>query len=208
MKVLMINGSPHKNGATNECLEILKEKFTELNVDVDILNIGNATIKGCMACAKCNKAINGKCIIDDEVNEVLVKVPEYDGFIFASPVHYASAGGVISAFLDRLFFGSGDLFAHKPASAVVVCRRGGGTSAFDRLNKYFQLSHMPVVSSSYWNIIHGANAEQVRQDLEGVQILENIANNMAWLMKCIDVAKKEGIEYPEIIKGARTNFIR
>lgn len=208
MKVLLVNGSPHKQGSTNECLMILKDKFSELSVDVDIVHIGSEPISGCRACAKCNKSVEGKCIIDDVVNEVLAKVSDYDGFIFASPVHYASANGGIASFMDRLFYHNSEKFAHKPASAVVVCRRGGGTTAFDRLNKYFQISNMPVVSSSYWNIIHGSNAEDVRKDLEGVQILNNLANNMTWLMKCIDIAKQEGIEYPEIIRGAQTNFIR
>lgn len=208
MKVLLFNGSPHKNGSTNECLEILKDFFEKVDVQADIVHIGSEAVSGCRACKKCHKEIDGKCMIDDIVNEVLDKVANYDGFIFASPVHYASACGEIASFMDRLFYRSGVLFAHKPASAVVVCRRGGGTTAFDRINKYFQITNMPIVSSSYWNIIHGSNADDIRKDLEGVQILNNLANNMAWLLKCIDIAKKEGIEYPEIVKGATTNFIR
>lgn len=208
MKVLLVNGSPHKNGSTAEALKAVAKALNDCGVETEAVTIGDKAIKGCQGCAKCLKREKGKCITDDIVNEIYGRTDEFDGFIFGSPVHYASADGAICAFMDRLFYASGNRFAYKPAAAVVCCRRGGGTTAFDRINKYFQISNMPVVSSKYWCVVHGRNAEEVQKDLEGMQILRTLGRNMAWLLKCIEAGKKAGIEIPMAEDPCITNFIR
>lgn len=208
MKVLLVNGSPHKNGSTAEALKTVEASLNSCGIETETVLVGDKTIKGCQGCAKCSKRTKGECITDDIVNEVYKRVDEFDGFIFASPVHYASADGAICAFMDRLFYASSDRFFYKPAAAVVCCRRGGGTTAFDRINKYFQISNMPVVSSKYWCVVHGSSAEDVRKDLEGMQILRTLGKNMAWLLKCIEAGKNAGVEKPESEEPCVTNFIR
>jgi multimeric flavodoxin WrbA len=207
MKVLLINGSPKANGCTYTALcEVAKELEKE-NIETEIYHVGNKAIRGCMACGGCNNG-SGKCAFDDDtVNAALEKAKEADGFIFGSPVHYAGASGQITSFLDRFFY-AGQGFQYKPGAAIVSCRRGGATAAFEQLNKYFTISNMPVVSSQYWNMVHGNNPEEVKQDLEGMQIMRTLGKNMAWLLKCIEAGKATGVPMPEKETRVATNFIR
>jgi multimeric flavodoxin WrbA len=208
MKVLLINGSPKVNGCTYTALcEVVKELEKE-NIETEIFHVGNKPIRGCMACNGCSKDDSGKCVFnDDTVNIALEKAKAADGFIFGSPVHYAGASGQITSFLDRFFY-AGDGFQYKPGAAIVSCRRGGSTAAFEQLNKYFTISNMPIVSSQYWNMVHGNTPEEVKQDLEGMQIMRTLGKNMAWLLKCINAGKKSGVTLPEKELRAVTNFIR
>ena len=211
MKVLLFNGSPHKNGCTYTALEEISKTLKEEGIESEIYQIGTEPISACRACYSCAKT--GHCVINDKVNEFIEYASGFDGFIFGSPVHYASASGGITAFLDRAFFtasksGRGDIFRHKPGSAIVSARRAGTTAALDQLNKYFTISQMPLISGRYWNMVHGANVDDVKQDLEGMQNMRILARNMAWYLKCIDIAKKSGLQPPEQEKVTPTNFIR
>lgn len=208
MKVLLINGSPKAQGCTYTALcEVAKELVKE-NIETEIFHVGNKPIRGCMACGGCSKDNSGKCVFDDDtVNVALAKAKEADGFIFGSPVHYAGASGQITSFLDRFFY-AGDGFQYKPGAAIVSCRRGGSTAAFDQLNKYFTISNMPIVSSQYWNMVHGNTPEEVNQDLEGMQTMRTLGKNMAWLLKCIKVGKETGVALPQKEQRVATNFIR
>ena len=206
MKVLLINGSPHKEGATYRALREVEETLKSQGIDTKIFWIGNEPIAGCIGCGACVKT--GKCFRNDCVNEVVAMAEDYDGFIFGSAVHYAAATGALSSFMDRLFYGKGKLFYNKPAAAVVSCRRGGASAAFDEINKYFTISSMPVVSSQYWNQVHGQNAMEVEQDLEGLQTMRTLGMNMAYLLKCIEAGQKAGVKIPEKEPVIRTNFIR
>ena len=206
MKVLLINGSPHKDGCTFTALKEVAKTLEKNEIETEILYLGVKPIAGCIACGKCSQL--GKCFIDDKVNEILARSDEFDGLVIGSPVYYAGPSGQIRAFLDRLFYAGGRRFAGKPGAAVVSCRRGGATAAFDQLNKYFTISSMPIVSSQYWNQIHGAYAEQVLQDEEGMQTMRTLGNNMAWLLKCIQLGKENGITLPEREPPVWTNFVR
>ena len=206
MKVLLINGSPHKDGCTFTALNEVAKTLEKNGIESEILYIGVKPIAGCIACGKCSQL--GKCFIDDKVNEILARCDEFDGVVIGSPVYYAGPSGQIRAFLDRLFYAGGRRFAGKPGAAVVSCRRGGATAAFDQLNKYFTISSMPIVSSQYWNQVHGAYAEQVLQDEEGMQTMRTLGNNMAWLLKCIQLGKENGITLPEREPPVWTNFVR
>ncbi|MEG2290088.1 MAG: flavodoxin family protein [Clostridium sp.] len=208
MKVLLINGSPNERGCTYTALcEIARELENE-NIETEIFYVGKNPIRGCMGCGHCSRSGSGKCIFnDDTVNIALEKAEDVDGFIFGSPVHYAGASGMITSFLDRFFY-AGNSFAYKPGAAIVSCRRGGATATFDQLNKYFTISNMPIVSSQYWNMVHGNTPDEVKQDLEGMQTMRTLGKNMAWMLKSIDAGKKAGISLPEKEKKERTNFIR
>lgn len=206
MKVLLINGSPHKEGCTFTALNEVAKTLEKNGIETEILYLGVKPIAGCIACGKCSQL--GKCFIDDKVNELLARCDEFDGVVIGSPVYYAGPSGQIRAFLDRLFYAGGRRFAGKPGAAVVSCRRGGATAAFDQLNKYFTISSMPIVSSQYWNQVHGAYAEQVLQDEEGLQTMRTLGNNMAWLLKCIQLGKENGITLPEREPPVWTNFVR
>lgn len=206
MKVILVNGSPKKNGCTYTALTEVAGALEKNGIEIEIFHVGNKPLAGCMGCGACLKT--GKCFMDDTVNEFVEKAKEADGFVFGSPVHYAAASGAITSFLDRAFYGKGSVFAGKPGASVVSCRRGGASAAFDQLNKYFTISSMPVVSSQYWNQVHGTTPEEVRQDEEGMQTMQTLGNNMAWLLKCIELGKKEGISFPEGEKKIATNFIR
>lgn len=206
MKVLLINGSPHKEGCTFTALNEVAKTLEKNGIETEILYLGVKPIAGCIACGKCSQF--GKCFIDDKVNEILARCDEFDGLVIGSPVYYAGPSGQIRAFLDRLFYAGGRRFAGKPGAAVVSCRRGGATAAFDQLNKYFTISSMPIVSSQYWNQVHGAYAEQVLQDEEGMQTMRTLGNNMAWLLKCIQLGKENGITLPEREPPVWTNFVR
>lgn len=206
MKVLLVNGSPHKEGATYIALNEVAQALKNNGIDTEIMWLGVDPIAGCIGCNTCIKT--GRCFRDDIVNEFLEKMDEFDGFVFGSAVHFAASSGALSSFMDRAFYGRGARFALKPAAAVVSCRRGGATAAFDEINKYFTISNMPIVSAQYWNQIHGNNAEEAKQDLEGMQTMRTLGNNMAYLLKCLDAGAKSGVEKPEIAPKIKTNFIR
>lgn len=205
MKVLLVNGSPNAKGCTYTALcEVAKELEKE-NIETEIFHIGNKAVRGCIGCGKCS---NNKCVFDDDtLNAGLEKAKDCDGFIFGSPVHYAAASGSLTSFLDRLFY-AGNCFAYKPGAAVASCRRGGASSTLDQINKYFTIANMPVVSSQYWNMVHGNTPEEVKQDLEGMQTMRTLGKNMAWLLKSIEAGRKAGIKLPEKEAKVRTNFIR
>lgn len=206
MKVLLINGSPKTNGCTYTALIEVATALEKEGIETEIFHVGNKPIRGCMACGGCSTT--DKCVFnDDTVNIALEKATEADGFIFGSPVHYAGASGHITSFLDRFFY-AGDGFQYKPGAAIVSCRRGGSTAAFEQLNKYFTISSMPIVSSQYWNMVHGHTPEEVKQDLEGMQTMRMLGKNMAWLLKCIHAGKGTGVTFPEQESRIVTNFIR
>ena len=208
MKVLLINGSPNEKGCTFTALSEAAETLNKEGIETEIFWIGKKAIQCCIACCKCFEL--GRCVFDnDGVNKIASRLDEFDGFIFGSPVYYAAPAGGICAFLDRLFFScnKSKLF-NKPGACVVSCRRGGASAAFDRLNKYFTISNMPIVSSQYWNQVHGFTPDDVRQDLEGMQTMRTLGRNMAWLLKSIEAGRKAGIKTPELEEIQFTNFIR
>lgn len=210
MKVLLFNGSPHKNGCTYTALEEIAKTLKEEGIDSEIYQIGLDGVAPCRACYACAKL--GRCVINDKVNEFVEYARDFDGFIFGSPVHYGSASGGITAFLDRAFFvnraGGYNAFEHKPASSIVSARRAGTTAALDQLNKYFAITQMPVISGRYWNMVHGATPDDVKQDLEGLQNMRFLARNFAWHLKCREAAEKAGISMPKQEEVVYTNFIR
>ncbi len=206
MKVLLVNGSPHKNGTTNAALGVVAAELQKYGIETEIYWIGIEPIAGCIGCGSCFNT--HKCFREDKVNQLAQRLEEFDGFVFGSPVHYAAMSGALSSFMDRLFYTSSIKMRGKPGAAVVSCRRGGASAAFDEINKYFTISSMPIVSSQYWNQIHGSNAEEALQDEEGVQTMRTLGSNMAYLIRCIDAGKKAGIEMPAREKITRTNFIR
>lgn len=206
MKVLLINGSPHEHGCTDTALCEVAGKLNEHGIETEFLYLGLNPMAGCIACGKCSES--GRCVFRDQVNEVLDKLDEYDGMVIGSPVYYAGPSGQLCAFLDRLFFSSGGRMAGKFGAAVVSCRRGGASSAFDRLNKYFTISNMNVVSSQYWNQVHGFTPEDVRKDLEGMQTMRALGENMAWLLKSIEAGQNNHVPKPQYEPRVATNFIR
>lgn len=210
MKVLLINGSPHKEGCTYTALREIADTLEKEHIDTEIIQIGAEPISGCVGCGTCAKTKSGKCALNNApiVNEIIEKAWEADGFILGSPVHFAAASGLVTALLDRVFYAGKPAFAYKPGAAVVSCRRAGSSAALDQLNKYFTISNMPVVSAQYWNMVHGNRPEEVKQDLEGMSTMRNIGHNMAWLLKCIEAGKVAGIGLPEAEPKVRTNFIR
>ncbi len=205
MKVLMICASPHKNGNTALALSEMEKVFTEEGIEVEMLQIGQKDIRGCMGCYACYET--GKCAIDDIVNETAPKLKEADGVVLASPVYYASANGTLISFLDRLFYSTGFDKTMKVGAAVAVARRGGCSATFDQLNKYFTISGMPVASSQYWNSVHGRTPGEAAEDAEGMQTMRTLARNMAFLMKSIALGKKT-YGLPEKEERRATNFIR
>ena len=206
MQVLLVNGSPHAKGCTFTALSEIAVELEKQGIGSQIFQLGTQPIAGCIGCGACRKT--GRCFRDDKVNEALALVPEFDGFVFGSPVYYASASGQLESFLDRLFFCGGSLFANKPGAAVVSCRRGGATAAFEQINKYFGMNNMPVVTSSYWNQVHGNTPDEVRQDLEGMQTMRHLARNMAWMLRCFEAGRAAGVPLPVMEPVIRTNFIR
>lgn len=206
MKVLLLNGSPKANGCTYTALCEVAGALEKNGIETEIVQVGAAPIAGCIGCGVCTRT--GKCFMEDGVNEFVEKAKQADGFVFGSPVHYAAASGAVTSFLDRAFYGKSAAFAGKPGAAIVSCRRGGAASAFDQLNKYFTISNMPIVSSQYWNQVHGNTPEEVRRDEEGMQTMRTLGNNMAWLLKCIEAGKNAGITFPEREPALKTNFIR
>lgn len=207
MKVLLINGSPKEKGCTYTALAEIAGSLQKEGIETEIFHIGRGPIIGCMGCKGCVKN-NRRCIYNDTVNKALDLAEVADGFIFGSPVHYAAASGMLTSFLDRLFYAGKSYFEYKPGAAIISCRRGGATAAFDQLNKYFTISNMPVVSSQYWNMVHGNTPDEVKQDLEGMQTMKLLGQNMAWLLKCLEAGKEVGVHLPEREAKINTSFIR
>ena len=205
MRVLLVNGSSHKEGCTYTALTEAASALEKNGVETKMIWLGTGEIAGCIGCGAC--AGERGCFRRDVVNEFVSKAGEADGYIFGSPVHYAAASGAITSFMDRAFYSGGKEMAGKPGAVVVSCRRGGASAAFDQLNKYFTINGMPIVSSQYWNQVHGTNPEEVRRDEEGMQTMRTLGNNMAWLIKCIRAGREQGIEFPEREPVLRTNFI-
>jgi multimeric flavodoxin WrbA len=210
MKVLLVNGSPHEKGCTYTALKEVADTLEKEGIGTDVFWIGNKPLSGCIACKSC--VDKKKCVFEDRVNDFLAIAASADGFVFGSPVHYASATGAITSFMDRAFYADrlsgGNSFYLKSAAAIVSARRAGTTATFDQLNKYFTISEMPVISSRYWNMVHGATAEDVKKDLEGLQIMRVLARNIAWFLKCKEAGRKAGIEFPVQEETIYTNFIR
>lgn len=204
MKVLLINGSPHERGCTYTALKEIADTLEKEGIGAEIYQLGKKPVSGCIACGNCGRT--GKCVYDD-VNLLNARMAEFDGIIVGAPVYYGGPCGQLTAFLDRLFYSGGN-FAGKVGAAVVSCRRGGASAAFDRLNKYFTISRMPIVSSQYWNQVHGNTPEEVLKDEEGLQTMRTLARETAWLLKCIEAGRKCGVPRPAEEERKRTNFIR
>lgn len=206
MKVLMLNGSPKANGNTYTALLEIGKQLNKENIEYEIVQIGGAPMRDCIGCGRCTE--NGCIFSDGGVNVFIAKAKEADGFVFGTPVYYAHPSGRILSFLDRVFYSGGRAFKFKPAASVAVARRAGTTASFDCLNKYFGISQMPVAGSTYWNNVHGAVPGEVSFDEEGMRTMRNLARNLAWMIRCFDAGKKNGIPLPETETGNKTNFIR
>lgn len=207
MKVLLVNGSPHANGCTRAALDEIAKELSAQGVESEVFWIGTEPLAGCIGCCACRASDKG-CFRKDRVNEFAALAAEADGFVFGSPVHWASASGSITSFMDRLFFSAGGVMRGKPAACVVSARRGGTTAALDQLNKYFYICGLPVVPSQYWAMVHGSKPEDVASDLEGLQIMRSLAKNMAWMVKSFAAGREKGIVPPALEPIVRTNFIR
>jgi len=212
MKLLLFNGSPHEKSCTFTALEEIAKTLKEEGIDSEIYQIGTGAITPCRGCGMCGKL--GKCVVnDDGVNAFVDYAADFDGFVFGSPVHYASASGAITAFLDKVFVsafksGRGDIFRHKPGATIASARRAGTTATLDQLNKYMTISEMPIISGRYWNMVHGNTPDEVKQDLEGMQNMRILARNFAWHLKCREAAEKAGVKLPKREEIVSTNFIR
>ena len=211
MKVLLVNGSPHKNGTTNRALDEVQKALEADGVEVGRFWVGNKPIAGCIGCGYCAEH-EGECVFGDIVNEFNHLAADYDGYIFGTSVHYAASTGAVKSFMDRSFYsqacGGVNIYPLKPAATVVTARRAGCTSAFDQLNRYYTIVQMPIISSSYWNMVFGSNAEDAAKDEEGMRTMRVLAHNMAYFLKCREAAEAAGIEPPSPEAPARTNFIR
>lgn len=210
MNVMLVNGSPHKNGCTNRALEEIAGALAAEGIESEIFWIGRKPIGGCIACQAC--CTKGTCAFDDAVNEFRPKAAAADGFVFGAPVHYAHAASSLLGFMDRLFYSDGragnpSSFRHKPAAAVASARRAGTTASLEDITKFFTISQMPVVSSRYWNMVHGNSVEDVEQDKEGLWTMRQLGRNMAWMLKCLEAGRAAGIEPPAQESGEMTNFI-
>ena len=201
MKVLLLNGSPRASGNTAAALAEMVKIFGEEGIEAEVVQVGHLSIRGCIACRSCHKT--GKCVFDDQVNDLLARASEFDGMVVGSPVYYAGPAGQLCAFLDRLFYASAGRWSGKVGAAVVSCRRGGATAAFDRLNKYFSISKMPIATSQYWNQVHGNTPEEVLQDEEGLQIMRTLGRSIAWLSR-----SSRMLTFPPQEPRVSTNFIR
>ena len=209
LKVLLVNGSPHKDGCVRTALSEIATALDKEDVKSDVFWIGNQALAGCIGCGSCIG--KRKCFREDVVSQFVQIMDNYDGFIFGTPVHYAGASGGLTSFLDRLFFideFNGEHFAGKPAAAIATCRRSGATAALDQLNKYMTDCNMPIVPSQYWNVVHGNTPDEIRRDAEGLQTMRTLARNMAWMLKCFSLGKEHGIAFPVHEKHTMTNFIR
>lgn len=205
MKVLLINGSPHVDGVIALALKELSDTLNRCDIETEIIHVGNKNIRGCIACRSCKKT--GKCVFDDCVNEIAFKLKDADGLVVGAPVYYGSANSTVVSLLIRLFYSINYDLSMKVGASIVSARRSGCTATFDELNKFFTISGMPIVSSTYWNNIHGNNKEDGMQDLEGLQVMRNLGKNMAFLIKSIALGKEKYGEV-ELENNVRTNFIR
>lgn len=205
MKVMIVNGSPHLHGCTARALDEVEATLQDAGIETVRMNVGNKDIRGCISCQFCRK--HGECVFHDEVNEAAPIFAEADGIVVGSPTYYAGSNGQVLAFLDRLYYSTSGTFekAMKVGAAVISSRRGGSTSAFEEINKYFTMTSMPVVSSTYWNEVHGFTAEDVEKDLEGLQTMRNLGRNMAFLIKAI-TAQKQVSGVPEQERRYFTSF--
>ena len=206
MKVLIINGSPRPQGNTKIALDEMVKIFDQEGIESEIVHVGNKDIRGCIACMSCKTRLD-HCVFDDCVNEFASMAKAADGFIFGTPVYYAHPTGKIQSFMDRVFYSAKSAFVHKPAAVISSSRRAGSVTSMDVLNKHLSISEMPIVTSNYWNEVHGHTPSDVEQDIEGLDTMYALGKNMAWMLKCIEVGKKAGIEVPQNKKRA-TNFIR
>ena len=205
MKVLLINGSPHKEGCTFTALNEIAKTLKRNGVESEIFHLGTKPVANCLACGRCRQT--GKCVFDDAVNMIGERLSEFGGIVLGSPVYYGGPSGQICSFCDRLFYTKANKMSGKLGAAVVSCRRGGATASFDRLNKYFTITNMCVVGSQYWNMVHGFTPDDVRKDKEGLQTMRTLAKNMAWLLKCIELGKENGINKPKYEPITFTHFI-
>lgn len=210
MNVILVNGSPHPKGCTFTALKTVGEALEDEGIETQIFQVGTKPMSGCIGCGKCEK--NGRCVFSDRVNDFLDLAETADGFVFGSPVHYAAATGAMTCFMDRAFFptfsAQTEIFRLKPGAAIVSARRSGTSATLDQLNKYLTWAEMPVISSRYWNMVHGNTAEEVMQDLEGLQIMRALGKNMAWFLACKAAGEKAGIARPKKEVRVSTNFIR
>lgn len=211
MKVIAFNGSPNEKGNTYLGLKTIADVLEDNGIEVEIIHVGNKSVKGCTGCYGCGRNKNGQCVIDNDiVNECIQKVIDADGILLGSPVYYSGVNGTMKAFLDRLFYAcsaNGGLMRHKVGASVTAVRRSGGMPSFDELNHYFMISEMLIPSSNYWNVIHGGAAGEAIQDTEGIQALTILGENMAWLLKLIEAGQGKVVE-PEHKKKVYMNFIR
>lgn len=205
MKVILINGSPHKHGCTYTALKEVSDTLEKRSIETDILYLGQSPIAGCIACGKCNE--KGLCTFDDSVNILIKKIKDYQGIVVGSPVYYGGPTGQICSFMERLCYAGGKWMKGKVGASVVSCRRGGATAAFDRLNKYFLMNNVMVAGSQYWNLVHGTSSEEVKDDLEGLQTMRTLGENIAWLLHSMESSKNE-IRKPIYEEKLYTNFIR
>lgn len=211
MKVALVNGSPHKNGCTYTALCEAAKTLHEERIETEMFWIGTKALPGCTACKACTKT--GSCVFDDAVNTFREIAKDCDGFLFGTPVHYSGISAAMKSFMDRLFYSdlrgnANKTFYMKPAACVISARRAGTTAAFEQMNQYFTIQEMPVVSSRYWNMVHGAKAEEVAQDEEGLYTMRVLGRNMAFLLKCIEVGVENGVRFPQKEMPVFTNFIR
>lgn len=209
MKVLLVNGSPHRNGVTFLALDTIRDALAEENIDSEIYHIGHKPIRGCIACNRCHT--RGACVFKDHVNEFVDKAESFDGYVFGGPVYYGSINPTLTNFMTRVFYSSffcgKTIFRLKPAAAVACSRRAGTMTALDTINRFFTWGEMPIISSTYWNELHGNSAEEALQDKEGLQTMKNLGRNMAWFLKIKELSIEEGIKPPELIREEHTNFI-
>lgn len=206
MKVLLLNGSPHAQGCTYTALNEVGATLKKHGIDTELVHVGTRPVAECIACGSCKGG--APCIFDDGVNALAARLEEFDALVVGAPVYYAGPSAQICAFLDRLFYSAGGKLTGKPAAAVVSCRRGGASAAFDRLNKYFSINSMPIVTSQYWNQVHGNTPAEVLRDEEGLQTMRTLGENMAWLLRCIEAGKAAGVPAPVYEPKRPTNFIR
>lgn len=209
MNVLLVNGSTNENGTTRRALAEVAKALDENGVAAEIFQLGACPVRDCVGCGACQRRGLGRCAFDDDAaNDLIERARGCDGFVFGSPVYYAQPTGQLLAVLHRAFYAGIDAFAHKPGAAVVTLRRAGASASLDAINKFFTDACMPVVSSTYWNELHGPDAERAERDSEGLQTMRNLGRNMAWLLKCIELGKGNGIGAPQMELGAWTNFVR
>lgn len=206
MKVLLINGSPHEYGCTYTALKEAADALNARGIETEFFWVGNGSVQGCTACGGCRKT--GKCIFDDPIAKLGVRMDEFDGYLFGTPVYYGGPSGQILSAMNRLFYSSSAKMAGKPVAAVVSCRRGGASAAFQQMNMHFMMTNMIIVTSQYWNQVHGNTPDEVRQDAEGMQTMRTLAENMTYVLRSLEAGKAAGVHAPQYEKKQMTNFIR